>query len=39
MIDDPQPVVYDEAENRMHTAKALLALTIGGYATWTQVPA
>ncbi len=32
VIDGPQSVVYDEAENRMHTAKALLALTMGGYA-------
>jgi N-acetylornithine carbamoyltransferase len=31
VIDGPQSVVYDEAENRMHTAKALLALTMGGY--------
>jgi N-acetylornithine carbamoyltransferase len=32
VIDGPQSVVYDEAENRMHTGKALLALTMGGYA-------
>jgi N-acetylornithine carbamoyltransferase len=32
VIDGPQSVVYDEAENRLHTAKALLALTMGGYA-------
>ena len=31
VIDGPQSVVYDEAENRLHTAKALLALTMGGY--------
>jgi ornithine carbamoyltransferase len=31
VIDGPQSVVYDEAENRMHTAKALMALTMGGY--------
>jgi len=24
--------VWDEAENRMHTGKALMALTMGGYA-------
>ena len=30
VIDGPQSVVYDEAENRMHTAKALMALTMGG---------
>ena len=33
VIDGPQSVVYDEAENRMHTGKALLALTMGGYST------
>ena len=32
VIDGPQSVVFDEAENRMHTGKALLALTMGGYA-------
>jgi N-acetylornithine carbamoyltransferase len=32
VIDGPQSVVYDEAENRMHTGKALCALTMGGYA-------
>jgi ornithine carbamoyltransferase len=31
VIDGPHSVVYDEAENRMHTAKALMALTMGGY--------
>lgn len=28
VIDSPQSVVYDEAENRLHTAKAILALTM-----------
>ena len=32
VIDGPQSVVYPEAENRMHTGKALMALTMGGYA-------
>jgi ornithine carbamoyltransferase len=32
VIDGPHSVVVDEAENRMHTAKALMALTMGGYA-------
>jgi ornithine carbamoyltransferase len=30
VIDGPQSIVYDEAENRMHTAKAVMALTMGG---------
>ncbi len=29
VIDGPHSVVWDEAENRMHTAKALMALTMG----------
>jgi ornithine carbamoyltransferase len=32
VIDGPQSVVYDEAENRMHTGKALCALTMDGYS-------
>ena len=32
VIDGPQSVVFDEAENRMHTGKALMALTMGGYS-------
>ncbi len=28
VIDGPQSVVYDEAENRLHTAKAIMALTM-----------
>ena len=31
VIDGPRSVVFDEAENRMHTGKALMALTMGGY--------
>jgi N-acetylornithine carbamoyltransferase len=31
VIDGPHSVVWDEAENRMHTAKALCALTMGGF--------
>lgn len=30
VIDSRQSVVYDEAENRLHTAKAIMALTMGG---------
>jgi ornithine carbamoyltransferase len=32
VIDGPQSVVFQEAENRLHTAKALMALTMGGFA-------
>ena len=28
VIDGPQSVIYQEAENRLHTAKALMALTM-----------
>ncbi len=30
VIDSPQSVVFDEAENRLHTAKAIMAHTMGG---------
>jgi N-acetylornithine carbamoyltransferase len=30
VLDGPHSVVFDEAENRLHTAKALMALTMGG---------
>jgi ornithine carbamoyltransferase len=33
VIDGPQSVVFREAENRLHTAKALMALTMGGFST------
>jgi len=29
VMDGPQSVLYDEAENRLHTIKALMALTMG----------
>ncbi|HVM55943.1 MAG TPA: ornithine carbamoyltransferase [Gaiellaceae bacterium] len=32
VMDGPHSVVWDEAENRMHTGKALCALIMGGYA-------
>jgi ornithine carbamoyltransferase len=31
VIDSPQSVVYLEAENRLHTCKGVMALTMGGY--------
>jgi N-acetylornithine carbamoyltransferase len=31
VMDGPHSVVWDEAENRMHIGKALMALTMGGY--------
>ena len=30
VIDGPKSIVYDEAENRLHTAKAVMLLTMGG---------
>jgi N-acetylornithine carbamoyltransferase len=30
VIDGPQSVVYDQAENRMHVQNAIMALTMGG---------
>jgi len=30
VIDGSHSVIYDEAENRLHTAKAVMALTMGG---------
>jgi ornithine carbamoyltransferase len=30
VIDGPASIIYDEAENRLHTAKAVMALTMGG---------
>jgi len=30
VIDGPAAIIYDEAENRLHTAKAIMALTMGG---------
>ena len=31
VIDGPNSVVYQEAENRLHTAKAIMALTMAGH--------
>jgi len=30
VIDGPRSIVYDEAENRLHTAKGVMLLTMGG---------
>jgi len=30
VIDGPHSIVYDEAENRLHTAKGVMLLTMGG---------
>ena len=32
VIDSPQSIVFDQAENRMHVQKALLLLLLGGLA-------
>ena len=32
VIDSPQSVVYDQAENRLHVQKALLLLLMAGEA-------
>ena len=31
VLDSPQSIIFDEAENRLHTEKAILALLMGGY--------
>jgi ornithine carbamoyltransferase len=30
VIDSPQSIVFDQAENRMHVQKAILLLLLGG---------
>jgi ornithine carbamoyltransferase len=31
VLNSPASIIFDEAENRLHTEKAVLALTMGGY--------
>jgi transketolase N-terminal domain/subunit len=31
VLNSPQSIIFDEAENRLHTEKAILALLMGGY--------
>jgi ornithine carbamoyltransferase len=31
VLNSPQSIIFDEAENRLHTEKAILALLLGGY--------
>ena len=31
VFESPQSIVFDEAENRMHTIKAVMAVTLGEY--------
>jgi ornithine carbamoyltransferase len=31
VLNSPQSIIFDEAENRLHTGKAVLALLMGGY--------
>ena len=38
VIDGPQSVVYAEAENRLHTAKAIMALTMADEPVEYQAP-
>jgi ornithine carbamoyltransferase len=35
VIDGPQSVVFQEAENRLHTGKSLMSLLMGGYVSHT----
>jgi len=36
VIDSPQSIVFDQAENRLHAQKALLLLLLGGLANTTS---
>jgi hypothetical protein len=37
VIDGPQSVVFDQAENRLHVQKALMAMLMGNSGTRTSV--
>jgi ornithine carbamoyltransferase len=37
VIDSPQSIVFDQAENRLHVQKALLLLLLGGLANTTSM--
>ena len=39
VIDGPQSVVYEEAENRLHVQKAVMAMTMGGQAALRKLGA
>ena len=39
VLDGPQSIVFDQAENRMHAQKALLLLLLGGLANVKDFPA
>jgi len=34
VIDGPQSIVFDQAENRLHAQKALLLLLLAGWRVW-----
>jgi ornithine carbamoyltransferase len=36
VLDGPQSIVFDQAENRMHAQKALLLLLLGGLSNTTS---
>ena len=36
VLDGPQSIVFDQAENRMHAQKALLLLLLGGLVEYGE---